>query len=82
MFIGYVKTKDIFLHPISLMQMRGLKGYLKLIGRALSRRKYSFIRMTQKSDWVFDRNVQKTLQEEARRRPSTKHPRRSQRTKA
>lgn len=82
MFVGYVKTKDIFLHPISLIQMRGVKGYLKLVGRALSRRKYSFIRMTQKSDWIFDKTVQKSLKEEARRHPSAKHPKRSRRSRA
>lgn len=54
MFVGYVKTRDILLHPVSLIRMRGFTGYLKLIGRALSRHSYSFIRMTQKSDWIFD----------------------------
>jgi hypothetical protein len=59
-FVGYVKTKDILLHPISLIQMRGWKGYLKLVGRALSRRRYAFIRMTQKSDWLFDAKIRRS----------------------
>jgi hypothetical protein len=59
MFVGAVKTKDILLHPISLIRMRGFKGYLKLIGRALSRRRYSFIPMTQTSNWFSDGDLKR-----------------------
>lgn len=59
MFIGVIKTKDIFLNPAAIIRMRGIKGYLKMVWRAISRTPYSFIRMTQNSQWFFDKTAEK-----------------------
>ena len=52
MFIGVIKTKDVLLHPISLIRMRGFAGFVKLILRAMSPKPYSFIQMTQNTQWI------------------------------
>lgn len=64
MFVGVIKTKDVLLHPRELIRMRGFKGYLKLVWRALHTRRYAFIGMTQGSDWIFDRKVQEDIKTE------------------
>ncbi len=53
MFVGIIKTRDVLLHPITIMKMRGVKGYAKLLIRALSPRRYRFISMIQNTQWVF-----------------------------
>ncbi len=45
MIEGYIKTKDVFLHPISIIQMRGIKGYCKVLYRALSPKPHRFLSM-------------------------------------
>ncbi len=52
MFVGVIKTKDVLLHPLTLMKMRGFKGLMKLIVRALSPRRYRFVGMTQHTQWI------------------------------
>ncbi len=52
MFIGVIKTKDVLLHPLTIISMRGLKGYCKMFLRALSPKRYRFITMTQNTSWV------------------------------
>lgn len=51
MFVGVIKTKDILLNPLSIIHMRGIKGFFKLLFRALSRRHYHFINMIEKTQW-------------------------------
>lgn len=53
MFVGVIKTKDVLLHPITLIKMRGFKGFVKLFFRALSPKRYRFIGMTQQTQWVY-----------------------------
>jgi hypothetical protein len=53
MFVGIIKTRDVLLHPITIVRMRGVKGYAKLLVRALSPRRYRFISMIQNTQWVF-----------------------------
>lgn len=53
MFVGVIKTKDVLLHPVTIMKMRGFAGYMKLFFRALSPRRYRFITMTQHTQWVY-----------------------------
>jgi hypothetical protein len=45
MIEGIIKTKDVFLHPISIIQMRGFRGYLKILARSLSPKPHRFISM-------------------------------------
>lgn len=59
MFVGVIKTRDVLLHPITLIQMRGFKGFLKLFFRALSPKRYRFIGMTQQTQWVYLGNQKK-----------------------
>ncbi|HEX5036376.1 MAG TPA: hypothetical protein VFX30_04395 [bacterium] len=61
MFVGVIKTKDVLLHPMTIIRMRGFKGYLKLFFRALSPKRYRFIGMTQHTQWVYlgDQNNKK-----------------------
>ncbi|HEX5037143.1 MAG TPA: hypothetical protein VFX30_08285 [bacterium] len=65
MFVGIIKTKDILLNPRTIISMRGVRGFMKLVYRALRKQPYSFIGMTQESDWIFDQNVQDELHKEA-----------------
>jgi hypothetical protein len=53
MFEGVIKTRDILLHPRTIIQMRGFKGFCKLLYRALSRKKYRFINMVQNTQWIY-----------------------------
>lgn len=68
MFVGVIKTKDIILNPAAIIRMRGLKGYLKLVWRAISRTPYSFIRMTQNSQWFFDKTAEKNQTKKPQRK--------------
>lgn len=52
MFVGVIKTRDVLFHPMTLIRMRGFKGFMKLFFRALSPKKYRFIGMTQKTQWI------------------------------
>ena len=52
MFVGVIKTRDVLLHPITLIEMRGFRGFLKLLFRALSPKQYRFINMTQNTQWT------------------------------
>jgi len=45
MIEGFIKTKDVFLHPISIIQIRGVKGYVKIMFRALSPKPHRFLSM-------------------------------------
>ena len=45
MIVGIIKTKDILLHPITIIQMRGLVGFLGIVKRALSVKTYHFINL-------------------------------------
>lgn len=58
MFVGVIKTKDVLLHPLTIISMKGFRGFLKMLVRALSPKKYSFISMTQNTGWV-DLNKEK-----------------------
>lgn len=53
MFIGVIRTKDILLHPRTIISMRGVSGFFKLLFRALSRKPYHFINMIEKTQWVY-----------------------------
>lgn len=59
MFVGVIKTKDVLLHPVTIMKMRGFRGYMKLFLRALSPKRYRFIAMTQHTQWVYMGDHQK-----------------------
>jgi|GEM_PF-2078281 len=52
MFVGVIKTKDVLLHPLTIISMKGFRGFLKLLVRALSRKEYRFISMTQNTQWI------------------------------
>ncbi len=52
MFVGVIKTKDVLMHPLTIISMRGFSGFLKLIVRALSPKRYSFINMIEHTQWV------------------------------
>lgn len=52
MFVGVIKTRDVLLHPLTIISMKGLRGFLKLLVRALSRKEYRFISMTQNTQWI------------------------------
>jgi hypothetical protein len=71
MFVGIIRTKDILLNPRTIISMRGVRGFVKLVYRALRKKPYSFIGMTQESDWIFDERVQESLRKEV---PAKKHP--------
>ena len=43
MIVGVIKGKDLLLHPVSVISIHGLWGFLRLIVHALSRKKYQFI---------------------------------------
>jgi hypothetical protein len=64
MFVGIIKTRDILMNPRTIISMRGVRGFMKLVYRALRKQPYSFIGMTQESDWIFDQNVQEQLQKD------------------
>lgn len=81
MFVGVIKTKDILLHPIHLIRIRGVKGYCKLVWRALKKQPYSFIGMTQQSDWIFDESVKKKVHTETRRAKTSKRQKRLHHTR-
>ncbi len=53
MFVGIIKTKDILLHPMTIISMRGYRGFFKLLYRALSPKRYRFINMTQHTQWIY-----------------------------
>ena len=52
MFVGVVKTKDVLLHPWIMITMRGFRGFLKLVVRALSSKQYSFINNIENTQWI------------------------------
>ncbi|MBI3540956.1 MAG: hypothetical protein HY073_02300 [Deltaproteobacteria bacterium] len=52
MFVGVIKTKDVLMNPVSIIRMRGIKGFFKLLYRALSPKPYPFINMTQNTQWI------------------------------
>ena len=62
MFVGVIKTRDILFHPMTLIQMRGFKGFMKLFFRALSPKKYRFIGMTQKTQWISLNETSQTVE--------------------
>ena len=53
MYVGILKTRDILLHPGSLIAMRGFKGFLKLLFRAFSRKKYRFVNQIEETSWIY-----------------------------
>lgn len=53
MFEGVIKTKDILFHPKTIIEMRGWKGFFKLLYRAMSRKRYRFINMVQNTQWIY-----------------------------
>lgn len=52
MFIGVIKTKDVLLHPVTMVAMRGIKGFFLLLLRALSPKPYPFISNIENSQWA------------------------------
>lgn len=45
MIVGIIKTRDILLHPITIIQMRGIVGFLEIMKRAFSTKTYRFINL-------------------------------------
>ncbi len=45
MLIGVIRTKDVLLHPITIIHMKGIRGFFKILRRALSTKTYRFINM-------------------------------------
>lgn len=43
MIVGVIKTKDVLLHPITIIHMKGLKGFFKILKRAISTKTYRFV---------------------------------------
>lgn len=52
MIVGVIKTRDILLHPGTIISMRGFRGFLKLLVRAFSFKRYHFINMIEHTQWV------------------------------
>lgn len=52
MFIGVIRTKDILLNPLPIISMRGMKGFFKLLFRAFSRKRHTFVNMIEQTQWV------------------------------
>jgi hypothetical protein len=40
---GFVTTRDVLLHPVSIVQAFGLRTYLRCCGRLLSRHPVTFL---------------------------------------
>lgn len=43
MIVGVIKTKDIFFHPVTIIQMKGWLGFLAVLRQAMSYKSYRFI---------------------------------------
>ncbi len=43
MIVGVIKTKDVLLHPVTIIQMKGFVGFCKILRRALSTKSYRFV---------------------------------------
>ncbi len=57
MITGVIKTKDVLLHPWTIISMKGFRGFCKLLVRAMSRKPYQFIQMVENTQWlVCDKN--------------------------
>ncbi|QQR79946.1 MAG: hypothetical protein IPJ69_11465 [Deltaproteobacteria bacterium] len=59
MIVGVIQTKDILLNPITLIRMKGLVGYLKLILRSLSSQPHCFINMIENTEWIKTEDLKK-----------------------
>lgn len=59
MIVGVIKTKDILLHPITIISMRGVFGFFKLLFRALSPKRYQFIQMIENTQWISVKDLDK-----------------------
>ncbi|OGP15332.1 MAG: hypothetical protein A2053_01245 [Deltaproteobacteria bacterium GWA2_50_8] len=53
MFRGIIRTRDILLNPGTIISMHGLKGYLGLLFRCLSRKTYNFVDYTDVTTWTW-----------------------------
>jgi hypothetical protein len=42
MLKGFIRTRHVFLHPITLISAWGVKGYLKMIIKCLDHSKHCF----------------------------------------
>jgi len=43
MFIGVVTNKDVLSHPFLLVRLHGIRGFIRILSRALSYKSYQFI---------------------------------------
>jgi hypothetical protein len=43
MFTGIIKTRDVLSHPILIIRMKGLRGFIDTLGKALSHKHYRFV---------------------------------------
>jgi hypothetical protein len=53
MILGVIRTRDILMHPWIIISMRGIRGFFKLLFKALSRKPHYFINQIEDSRWVF-----------------------------
>ena len=43
MITGVIKTRDILLHPVSVISISGLVGFFRILRKAISHQSYHFI---------------------------------------
>ncbi len=49
MIVGVITTRDVLLHPVSVVSIQGVRGFLRTLWYALGKKQYTFtdlIKMT------------------------------------
>lgn len=42
MIVGVITTRDVLMHPISVVSIQGIRGFLRLLWHAMSKKQYTF----------------------------------------
>lgn len=53
MYVGVIRTKDILFNPGPIISIKGFKGFLKVLKRAFSRKKYRAINLLEDTQKIF-----------------------------
>ena len=56
MIVGVIRTRDILMHPLTVISMRGFGGFFKILYRALNRKPQTFINMIENTQWIYTNN--------------------------
>jgi len=59
MFVGVIRNRDIFFNPLAVISIKGFRGFFKVLGRALSFKKYKFINLLEQTQKIFIGNLKK-----------------------